>query len=270
MKLVVFSDIHYAPEPPIHNGSIIDRKLTQYSVPVIKKLIEEINHSIKPDIAVNLGDLIEDFNDHDKDIENLKFIWNILKDIKTPFYSAIGNHDLRSMNTRKEVEEIMGYKNATFSINLKGYHLVFLGLTVDSQMSTQEGGIQKTRNVSKEDLEWLKSDLKENTFPCLVFTHYGIAEDEMKQNWWFEKSPNSALLQNRDEVKNIFRKDKNILAVFSGHQHWTKHMIEDEINYYVVGSLTENIKDNGIPDGVYLVVDLSEDKVDVKEYHIRL
>lgn len=113
-KLVVFSDIHYAPERPVNNGSIIDRKLTECAIPVLEKLIYEINNEIKPDVAINLGDLIEDFNDHDKDIINLNFIWNLLKRIEAPFYSIIGNHDLRSMSSRTEVEQIMGYEHSTF------------------------------------------------------------------------------------------------------------------------------------------------------------
>ena len=50
-----------------------------------------------------------DFYDHDKDIINLKYIWEKFKKIKVPFYSYIGNRDLRSMSSRKEVEEIMEY-----------------------------------------------------------------------------------------------------------------------------------------------------------------
>lgn len=270
MKLVVFSDIHYAPEPPINNGSIIDRKLTQYSIPILKKLIDTINHSIKPDVAVNLGDLIEDFKDHDKDIVNLNYIWNILKQIETPFYSTIGNHDLRSMQSRKEVEQIMGYQNSTFSVDIKGYHLIFLSLTINTQIGTEEGGIQKTRVVSQEDLEWLRNDLKQNNLPCLLFTHYGITEDDMIGNWWFEKCPNSALFENRREIKDILTSDKNIIAVFSGHQHWTKETIEDGLKYYVVGSLIEDIKEDGIPDGVYLVIEITKRTIKVEEHHIRL
>ena len=77
-KIVIFSDAHYAPERPINNGSNIERKLTQYSIPLLHKLIDKINNEIKPDIVISLGDLIEDFNDHDKDIINLNFIWKFL------------------------------------------------------------------------------------------------------------------------------------------------------------------------------------------------
>lgn len=270
MKLVIFSDIHYAPEPPINNGLTIDRKLTQYSIPIVKKLINKINNSIKPDIVVNLGDLIEDFNDHDEDINNFNFIWNILKSIESPFYSTIGNHDLRSMKSRKEIEQIMGYENSTFSIDIKGYHFIFLGLTVDNKIGTADGGVQRTRVISNEDIEWLRNDLKQNNLPCIVFTHYGIAEDEMKGNWWFEECPNSALLLNRKDIKNIFKNDKNLMAIFSGHQHWTKKKTEDNVDHYVVGSLVENINDDGIPDGVYFEIDIKDNKLKVNEHHLRL
>lgn len=269
-KLVIFSDIHYAPERPVNNGSIIDRKLTEYAIPILEQLIDKINNDIKPDVAINLGDLVEDFNDHDKDIINLNFIWNMLKDINVPFYSAIGNHDLRSMSSRTEVEQIMGYEYSTFSVDILGYHFVFLGLNVNKTSTVESGGILKTRCISEEDLEWLKNDLEKNELPSLIFTHYGLAEDDMKGNWWFEKNPDHAVLGNRKEIKEILKNDENLVAVFSGHQHWTKKTIEDGISYYVVGSLTENINDDGIPDGVYFEVTLNGNEIEVKENHIRL
>ena len=60
------------------------------------------------------------------------------------------------------------------------------------------------------------------------------------------------------------------MAVFSGHQHWTKKIIEDGIPYYVLGSMTENINNDGIPDGVYFIVDFNGEKLNKKKKHIRL
>jgi len=270
MKLVIFSDIHYAPEKDTNDGPKAGRKLIQYSIPIVKKLINEINDSIHPDVAINLGDLIEDCKDHDEDIINLSFMWDILKEIRAPFYSTIGNHDLFSMQSEKEVEKVMGYEDSTFSVDSNGYHLIFLGLIVNTQVDPGYGGTSKTRSMSNEDIEWLKKDLEQNHLPCIVFTHYGIAEDDMKGNYWFEECPNSALLENRKEVKDILKSDNNLIAVFSGHQHWTKKIIEDGVSYYVIGSLTENINDEGVPDGVYFEVDIEQDKLKVNEHHIRL
>ena len=170
----------------------------------------------------------------------------------------------------EEVENIMGYKHSTFSIDLKNYHLVFLGLDVNNKISAEEGGILKTQFISDEDIQWLKKDLKQNKFPCLVFCHFGIAEDKMNGNWWFENCPEYALLGNRKELKKILTQDKNLLGVFSGHQHWTKHLIEDNIHYCIVGSLIKNINIDGIPDGVYYDVEISNKSINVQEKHLVL
>lgn len=267
LKLVIFSDLHYLDE---QHEEQYNRKLTKLAIPLLEKLEEKINNNIKPDICIYLGDFIEDTNNHDQDIKNLKYIYNKFKKIKVPFYAVPGNHDLRSMNFREEVENIMGYDHSTFSINVKGYHLVFLGLDVRKDLGTENGGIFKTQFISDDDLEWLKKDLKENDLPCIILNHFGIAEDDMNGNWWFESYPEYALLGNRKELKEILKSKNNIIGVFSGHQHWTKKLKEDNIDYYVVGSLTENINNNGIPDGVYFEVNIEDDKVNIVEKHIKL
>ena len=270
MKILIFSDLHYAPERPINNGSKIERKLIEYAEPILDKLTNKINNEIKPDLVLNLGDLVEDFNDHDKDIENLKYIWGKFQRINPTFYSCIGNHDLRSMTSRKEVEKIMGYPHSTFSFDKDGLHVVILGTYVNNEMGTAEGGIFKTQFISEEDMNWLREDLDKNQLPCIVCVHFGVAEDDMKGNWWFESCPETALLGNRKELKQILKNDNNVLAVFSGHQHWTKTIIEDKMKYFVVGSMTENINNDGIPDGVYFVIDFDGKDIKVSEEHIRL
>jgi len=269
-KIVIFSDLHYAPEVPINNGSKIGRKLIKYSEPLLEKLTNKINNEIKPDLVLSLGDLIEDFNNHDKDIENLNYIWKELKKIKAPFYSCVGNHDMRSMLSREEVEKLMGYNHSTFSFNIDKLHIVILGTYINNKMGTAEGGIFKTQCISDEDIEWLKQDLAKNDLPTIVCLHFGVAEDDMKGNWWFETCPERALLGNRKELKEILKNNQNIIGVFSGHQHWTKKIVEDGISYYLTGSMTENINDDGIPDGVYFVVEFDGKKIDVIEKHIKL
>jgi 3',5'-cyclic AMP phosphodiesterase CpdA len=270
MKLVVFSDLHYAPTPPIENGSIIGHKLTEFALPILNNLINEINENIKPDVVINCGDLIEDFNDREMDLKNLEFLWDKLKGINAPFYSLIGNHDLRAMETRADIENIFGYKNATFSIDLNGYHLVFLAPQIDDTKGDECGGILRISAVSDEELDWLENDILNTQLPTLVFVHYGLAEDEMIGNWWFAKNPTRALLKNRDAVKEIISKSENVKAVFSGHQHWSKKIVENGLPYYVIGSITEDIKEDGVPDGCYYIVDIDERGLRVEEKHIAI
>ena len=39
LKILIFSDLHYAPTRPVNNGSRIDRKLTDLAIPLLDKLI---------------------------------------------------------------------------------------------------------------------------------------------------------------------------------------------------------------------------------------
>lgn len=268
-RLVIFSDIHYLDKRPEKLNFRLNRKLTQYSVEIVDKLINKINKD-KPDLSICMGDLIEDTFNHDKDITNYTYIWNKLKNIQVPFYSVIGNHDLRTMNSRKELEKIMGYENATFSFNLKGYHFVILTTDIREDLGGNDGGVYKAQCMSKKDIKWLKKDLDKNELPCVIFTHFGLAEDKQIGNYWFEKKPEDGLMYNRKEIKNIIKNNNHVIAIFNGHQHWTKQLKEDGKNYYIVGSLTENIDMKGIPDGVYLEVELEDKNVKIKENHIKL
>lgn len=268
-NLIIFSDIHYLDERPNKLDFNLSRKLTQYSVEIIDKLIDEINKG-KPDITICLGDLIEDTFNYDKDIKNYIYIWNKLKRIQVPFYSVIGNHDLRTMNSRKELEEIMKYENATFSFDLKGYHFIIFTTDIREDLGGNDGGIYKAQCASEKEINWLKEDLAKNKLPCIIFTHFGLAEDKQIGNYWFEKSPESGLMNNRIEVKEIIKSDDNVIAIFNGHQHWTKQLVEDGKNYYVVGSLTDNTDMLGIPDGIYLEVELNDKNIKIKEKHIKV
>lgn len=268
-RLIIFSDIHYLDRPVDDNELNIKRKLTNYAEKIMDLLIKKINEEM-PDLCICLGDLIQDVANYEIDKNNFTYMWNKLKGINVPFYSVLGNHDLRSMNSRKELEKIMKYENATFSVDLCGYHFIILSTDIREDFMKKDGGIFKAQCMNKEEIEWLKKDLEENNLPCIIFTHFGLAEDKQIGNYWFEKIPEKGLMSNRKEVKDIIKKDKNIIAIFSGHQHWTKQIQEDDKMYYLLGSLTENINMDGIPDGVYLEVELEDKDVKIIEKHIKI
>ena len=260
MKIIVFSDLHYFAADV--EKAIFDtkKKLVKYSLPMLDKLTEKINSEYKADLAINLGDLIQDTTDHDGDIKALKFIFERLKKINCPCYSVLGNHDLKMMDSVKEVEEIMGHESS-FSVNADGYHLVFLTTEVRPELGTERGGCYKAQYLANETLGWLESDLKQNDLPCLIFTHYALAEDS-------EVTDECMFIKNRSDVKKILLTDSNVKAVFCGHQHINKELLEDGIKYYVLGSMIADREMTGTPDGVYFEIDLGEEGFTVNRKRI--
>lgn len=260
MKIIVFSDLHYFAgdmESAIFNTK---KKLVKYALPMLDKLTEKINSEYKADITVNLGDIIQDTTDHDEDIEALKFIFERLKKINCPCYSVLGNHDLKMMDSVKEVEEIMGQKSS-FSTNAGGYHLVFLTTEVRSELGTERGGCYKAQYLAEDTLAWLDADLKKNTLPCLIFTHYAIAEDP-------EVTDGCMFMKNREQVKKILLANGKVKAVFCGHQHRDKELTENGIKYFLLGSMISDTETEDTPNGVYFEIDLCEDGFSVNRKRI--
>lgn len=268
MRLAIFSDIHYCSNADEGYFKGVQRKLVHYSLPVLNKLIDEINTG-RFDVAVCLGDLIQDIDDYGKDLENLYRIIGILNNIKVPVYTIPGNHDMRSLTT-DDIRQVFGYEKSSFSTDIAGYHFVFLSADGDNKVKNNSNKPLLTQRIEDNDLKWLEQDLAKNELPCLIFIHFGVAEDDMKDNFWFENNSEKALLNNRHDLKKILQIDKNILGVFCGHQHWTKHIKENGIDYYSIGSLVENVELDGVPDGVWFEVDLDEKSLNIIEQHIKL
>lgn len=262
MKIAVFADVHYFSGDIKTASFNTKKKLVQYALPLLERLADIINNQFAADISVNLGDLIQDTHDKTEDIESLTFMFENLKKIKCPCYSILGNHDLKMMDSVEDVESIMGCKS-TLSVDIDGYHLVFLTTEVRPELGLARGGCYKAQYLSEQTLEFLEKDLAENKLPCLIFTHYTLAEES-------DITDECMFMKNRADVKEIIKRDKNILAVFSGHQHITKTIVEDGVKYYVLGSLTGCTKTAGVPDGVYLEIELCDKELKVTERYINL
>lgn len=240
--------------------------MTQTAIPLVQKLVAEIN-KIHPDLVVNLGDTVEDEKDKAQNIKNLEIIWREFKKINPPFYCVCGNHDIMVLN-RKSFSSAIGYRDMTYSIDLCGYHLMFL--SVGDEPAKYIDGKETRKIIPKGDLEWLLGDIEKNNLPSIAFLHHPIAESDLKGNFWFEGNREGGLLQNRAELKNVLKTDPHLFAVFCGHQHWTKTIVEDGIPHHIVGSLTENVDGHDVPDGVWLEVDIDGKDIKIKEHHLKL
>lgn len=255
MKITVFSDLHYFAGDISKAIFDTEKKPIRYSLPTLKKLIGLINNEFKSDLAVNLGDIIQDTVDRELDKSALEFMYSALKDISCPCVSVFGNHDLKMMNSVEEVEEILGQKS-TRSLDLCGWHLVFLSPEVRAELGTGRGGCYKAQYISQKTLDWLSEDLKKNSLPTIVFTHYTVAEDPTVTD-------DCMFIKNRAELKAILEDCGNVKAVISGHLHEARVICENGIDYYVIPSMIADHSKDELTVGSYMNIETDEKELKV-------
>lgn len=260
MKILVFADLHYYGGDEQRFDST--RKLVKFAIPMLDELIK-IAENEDVSIVANLGDIIQDTNDKELDLECLEYMFDQLKRFKCPCYNLLGNHDLKMMDSIEEVEKIIGCETSRYSVDADGFHLVFLTTDVMPELGTARGGSYKTQILSEQGLDWLKKDLENNNLPCLIFTHFPLVEAENVQD-------ECMYMKNRDDVMKIINNDNNIKAVFSGHQHTPKVLEKNGIKHYIVGSPTTSLEANGIPIGVYRMIETVGNDIIVTEHNILL
>lgn len=261
MKFAVINDMHVGPADTGFKDNI-QRKLVKQSEKLIKEFVEKMNSDENPEFVVNLGDSIEDVNDKKVDLRALKKAIALLSPLKMPLHFMVGNHDVKSIS-QAEVAALLGYKRMYYSFDHGKYHFVALSFERTLNPKTKKWG---DASIPKEQLRWLKNDLSNTRKPTVVFSHYGLADDDMAGNFWFEKIPQSALIENRAEVRKIFEDSRKVKAVISAHQHWNRMFVHNGIPYFTVTSLVENFNNDGIASEAHTIVDITKRTivVDVK------
>lgn len=262
MRFAIINDIHNGPP---NSGWIrgVQRKLTYKSEELVKNFVQHMNESVRPRFVVNIGDFIEDVSDKQTDLSYFKETHTLLSKLESPVYHLLGNHDLRTLN-HDELQRVLGYEKMNYSFDHDGFHFICL----DFQMSGNHTKVLTDirAEVPNQQLEWLHTDLTKTDKPTILFFHYGLAEDDMKGNFWFESEPHYALLSNRVAVRNILEQSRKVVAVITAHQHWNRMKIHNNIPYITVTSLVENFNNDGIAAEAYSIVDIipSEITVDVQ------
>lgn len=258
MKLTIINDVHIGrPDTGFEKG--VQHKLTNQSESIFKEVIGQLNQD-RPEFVVNLGDSIEDINNHDQDLRLFRHFLALASTIKAPVYHLAGNHDLRTL-TETEIASLLNREKMHYSFDHGGWHFVALSFILTGKHQTIKEDI--SASIPAGQINWLKNDLAAAAGPAIIFSHYGLAEDDMQGNFWFEKQPHYARLDNRAEVKQILEQSGKVKAVFNAHQHWNRMHIENNIPYFTVTSMTENFNNNGVPTKAYTIVNLNPDKINV-------
>ena len=258
----IFADLHYIDEIPNWSEK---RKLVEYSELMLDKLIESTNNNENLSFVINLGDIIQSTGNTNRDIKNLKYILEKMKKINVTSYNVLGNHELKSVDSNKKILNTFEYDKSSYSFDYENYHFLIVGTDINP-----DDNKFKTQYVSEEDLLWIKQDLNNNkSKKIIVFCHFGIIDDKdiMNNYWAYTENGENLMLRNRKELLDILSK-YNVIGMFCAHQHWTKKIPYKNYYCYLLGSLTENIKNDGKPDGVFFDVTLDNNQITIEEKHL--
>ncbi|HYQ56519.1 MAG TPA: metallophosphoesterase [Draconibacterium sp.] len=208
-----------------------------------KQAIDTIN-SLNPDFVLSGGDNINDALalSYEASDSVYKLFVNTAKNLKSPFYSTMGNHEVFGLYEASGVSpshEEYGkqlYQNRIakryYSFDHKNWHFVVLdgiGLTEDRHYYG---------HVDEEQLEWLKADLeKAGKKPIAVSIHmplFSIGSQIMQRPT--AGMAETSIVTNANQVREILEQ-YNTKVVFQGHLHFLEDIEYNGIHYITGGAV---------------------------------
>jgi len=184
----------------------------------IKKFLNDAR-KLNVDFIIQLGDFALPRN------VNQKFIntWNNYNGLK---YHVLGNHDMVDFGFKKDqTMKWWGMNKRYYSFDKGGLHFIVLDGNDKNPGDWKE---YYYRYIGAEQRNWLENDLKQTSFPVIIFSHQSL-------------DANSGI-KNRDEIRKIiesikFKNDSTkVIACISGHHHDDYIQSINGINYIHINS----------------------------------
>ena len=244
IRFGLISDVHYA------NRESAGTRFYNQSLTKVQEAIDWMNQE-KLGFVIELGD----FKDQDavpNESNTLKYLTDIesvFQKFKGPTFHVLGNHDMDGISKQQFLERVenTGIPNTEsyYSFNQKGIHFVVLDgdFTKDGKAYDHGNFSWEDASIPGEEIGWLKSDLKSNQLPTIVFIHQMLDDS---------KSVKQAV-QNAAEVRKILETAGNVICVLQGHVHEERYNLINGIHYYSVNAVVDG---DGPENNAYMIVDV--------------
>lgn len=198
---------------------------------VLQQAIEEIN-SLRPDFVINVGDMVQGYNEKKEWIQQAKEYKKVIKVLEPPFFPVAGNHDVYWRGEGRPFDEHEADYEKVFSplwYAFEHQNCWFIVLFSDEgDPTTGEKTFHKSsaQTMSDEQFIWLREILKTASDADHVFLflhHPRWLEGEYGQDW--------------RRVHKLLKKANNVSAVFAGHIHSMRYFGKtDGIEYFTLGT----------------------------------
>jgi calcineurin-like phosphoesterase family protein len=205
IRFGVITDLHH---DIMHDG--IDR---------LSAFIKEMNAE-KPDFIIQGGD----FCIPKKSKLPLMDVW---KQFNGPKYHVIGNHDNDGGYKHEQVLEFWDASAKYYFFDVKGSHFVLLNGNEYNESANRSKGY--SRYISPAQIEWLRKDLRETSYPTVIFCHQVLDNDAGGLE-------SGTLLRYTLERANKDAGLEKLILVLSGHHHQDYYNHINGIHYVQVNS----------------------------------
>lgn len=240
LRIAIVSDIHHGQDSQSKKGS--------KSLPLLEDFVKFVADA-KPDLVVDLGDRISDFN-HDVDLVLEQEVADVFTKIKTPVYHLNGNHD-RDHLTVAENEAILGQSLNHQTLDIGEWRLVFW--RADSRLRKPGGFI-----LNEADLFWLAGVIKKADRPLLIMSHVPLSGHSQASNYYFSHREDLSTYDDIERVRAVLRTAHVPVLCIAGHVHWNTLTQVDGIPHLTLQSLTETFTTFPDPAGAWAMLELSD------------
>ena len=201
LRIGLVTDLHYADKPA--RGSRHYRETLAKLDEAAKQFEQD-----KPDVLVELGDLIDAADSVDVEQNYLKTINKQFSAICEDRHYVLGNHCVDTLK-KKEFLSSVEREKSYYSFDRGGIHFVVLDscFRSDGEPYGRKNFKWTDANIPAAELEWLEADLKSTKLPVIVFAHQRL-----------DVSNNHGVKNNADVRKDVETSGR-VLAVFQGHSH---------------------------------------------------
>lgn len=265
MKIAILNDIHLG-KALVRNEKV--RAASHLAKEALPSLLNYITHHHKPDLLVNLGDLIrssDQENDQALYQEGLSFFENL----PYPTLHLIGNHEIKKLSTQ-DIEDIWkqkGIHQKSFGIQDMGkWNILWLGIDFRPEQPYKFA-------LPQNQLSWLEMTVREIQKPTIIFCHCAIDQQNVAGNFFYEgydvKHDRDFFFENAKEIQKKIQSQPFVELVVQAHLHYFHSKIYQGIPHVTCPAMADNICAPSVFEHVpeiYSILTLDEKQLLLKSY----
>lgn len=242
-RILQFSDIHICDEGDGHQGFPVRENF--------KNSLKQGLKEVQPDLVIISGDLAED----EGEIGAYRWIKKELETLEVPCLLMSGNHDITTIMAKEMDLELSLSNKLVGTYEIGNFNIIYLDSSEDF--------------VSKDQLEWMKNQVKHSSKEPLIFVHHPptLADCRFMDTLY--------PMKNHEEFWECVKSTKKVKHIFCGHYHTDKTFEKDGIMVYICPStlfqIATNTKGFRIADKqpAYFEITLEGSQISTKTHYLK-